>query len=149
MTSVTVSVAATWRLSRVEFNTPHNGRYNVLGFGEVLLEEPAEASPGATILQTTADAKVYGAMPSSRVSRAIDTVNEDTVVVEGTTVSFAAIMEALPLFFEKWRIEDLENPPAAIPEATMAIPKAAHFTPMPIGVEVPEDQILPPKPIGV
>ena len=88
-------------------------------------------------------------MPSSRVSRAIDTVNEDTVVVEGTTVSFAAIMEPLPLFFEKWRIEDLENPPAAMPEATMAIPKAAHFTPMPIGVEVPEDQILPPKPIGV
>ena len=47
MTSVTVSVAATWRLSRVEFNTPHEGPQSVLGYGEVLLEEPAEPSPQA------------------------------------------------------------------------------------------------------
>ena len=150
MTSVTISVAATWRLSRVEFDTPHNAAHNVLGYGEVLLEEPEEELSGSQILrsQATAETKVYGTMPGAKVTRDIAAVMDDTVYIgDGTLVSFSAVMEALPQFFEKWRVEDLEAPP--VPEATMAIPPPAHFSPMPIGTPIPEDELTPPKGIGV
>ena len=153
MTSVTVSVAASWRLARVEFYTPYNGAHSVQGYGEVLLEEPAAPSPGAATLlapQATGEGKVYGAMPAAKVQRQLETVMDDTVEVEGTTVAFSTVIEAMKLFFDKWRIEDIENPPLTPPEpTTMSIPQAADLTPMPIGLPIPEDELLPPKGIGV
>ena len=94
-------------------------------------------------------ATVYGAMPSARVSRDIAAVGSETIEIEGNTVSFQSVMEAVALFFDKWRVEDVENPPAASPAATMAIPPRAEFVPMPIGVLTPEEQLAPPKGIGV
>ena len=128
MTTVTVSVSASWRLSRVEFHTPYVGQQLIQGYGEVLLEEPVEASPGSQILKTPkageGETKVYGAMHTGRVLRVLPDVMDETVDLDGTTVSLSTVMDAMKLFFEKWRAEDVENPPET-PPATLSIPMAA------------------------
>ena len=134
MTTVTVSVAATWRLSRVEFNTPYNAPHVVLGYGEMLLEEP--------------DGKAYGTMPSERVQRSIAEVVEETVEINGTTVSFDTILQALPKFFEKWRVEDLEKPPPPA-EVPTDIPTPATMTPVVRAQLTPPEEEGTPKPIGL
>jgi len=124
--TVTVSVDATWRLSRVEFNTQHNTPWDVRGMGEVLLQEATEPAPILGRGTRDGEKVTYGVMPSLPVSRLISDVMEETVDVGSTVVSFKTIMDALPLFFEKWRTEDADTP-----MPTMIAPQAAELTPMP------------------
>ena len=112
--TVTVSVDATWRLSRVEFNTMHNMPWDVHGRGEVLLQEASEPAPILGKGTRDGEKVTYGTMPSLPVSRLISDVIAETVEVGGNTISFDTIMQALPLFFEKWRTEDAENPPVGL-----------------------------------
>jgi hypothetical protein len=125
--TITVSVDATWRLSRVEFNTRHDVPWDVRGIGEVLLQEATEPAPILGKGTRDGEKVTYGVMPSAPVSRLIDDVMEDTVDFNGETVSFKAIMDVLPLFFQKWRTEDESKPPPT----PMVVPQAAPETPMP------------------
>jgi hypothetical protein len=120
----TVTVDATWRLNRVEFNTLHGTQWDVRGNGEVLLQESDAGAPailGAGVGKE-GEKKTYGAMPSGSVVRLTDAVAVETVDVDGVAISFATVMAALPLFFERWRTEDAERPP---PSAFIAAPQAA------------------------
>jgi hypothetical protein len=139
--TVTVSVDATWRLSRVEFNTQHNMPWDVRGMGEVLLQEATESAPILGKGTRDGEKVTYGAMPSTPVSRLIDDVMEETVDVGGTAVSFKTIMDALPLFFEKWRTEDADTP-----MPTMSAPQAAKETEMPPLRTPPKTDTPPPPP---
>jgi len=115
---VTVTVDATWRMSRVEFSQPHSSTGSVTGYGEVLLQEPAEPSPGAAILRNgtpspfMVEQKTYGTMPGGVVTRSISSVMEETVEIsEGTLVlSFAQVFEAMEAFLVRWRAEDQDKP---------------------------------------
>ncbi len=132
--TVTVSVDATWRLSRVSFNTAHDTPWDVEGSGEVLLQE-AEGSTAPILGGRAAregEKKTYGTMPSLPVSRLINDVMEETVEIDGATVSFKTIMDALPKFFERWRAEDTEAFEKWVAEGTPGLltPKAAPETPM-------------------
>jgi len=132
MTSVTVSVAASWRLGRVEINTPLGVPQSVVGYGEVLLQEPEKPSEDANIFRVSGmpfaggePGKIYGTMPGAPVFRTIEDVLKDTIDVNGTPVSFEAILEVMRGFMEKWRIEDAEKPMTPPPT-----PQAAELTPM-------------------
>lgn len=142
MTTITVSVDAAWRLSRVEFLTPHNMPGYVSGYTEVMLTEPATPSEGAEVLRSGlpfADPKTYGAMPGARVGRPIDGVMDETVEVEGLTLSLTNVMDAMKEFVRRWRAEDLAKPP---PENSVA-PEAATLTPVP---NPPDRPFTPPPP---
>jgi len=121
--TVTVSVDATWRLSRVTFNTQHNTPWDVHGYGEVLLQEASNPAPILGKGTRDGEKVTYGAMPSLPVSRLIGEVIDDTIDLDGATISFKTIMDALPLFFEKWRVEDEQKP-----LDTFAAPQAAPET---------------------
>jgi hypothetical protein len=114
--TVTLTVDATWRLSRVEFNTPYNSSGLVQGFSEVLLQEPETPSPGAEMLRTTTPlgetepVKTYGTMPGKLVRRDIEAIKDEEVEVGGDVITFESLMYALSLFFERWRVEDAEKP---------------------------------------
>ena len=142
--TVPVTVNATWRLSRVEFNTRHNTPWDVRGMGEVLLQE-AEGGPGAAILGHGFESdgkKTYGAMPSASVTRLLDdeTMN-DTIEVDGKVIHFASVVACLNAFMEKWRVEDEQKPPVAPPQ-----PQAAPETEMPPPRTVPDaEHPVPPK----
>src|SRR4029077_13866214 len=99
--SITVTVDATWRLARVEFNTPYNIPGTVFGQGEVLLQEPATPSPGAAMLHVRnpmplgdieEPVKTYGTMRGAMITRNVNDVLEETVTVDGVEVSFATVM---------------------------------------------------------
>lgn len=138
--TITTSVDATWRVGRVEIDTPHDHDKGgtVRGVGEVLISEPS----GASLFGT---GKPYGAIMGDAVSRNNDDVIDDEVeVAGGTSISWRTIMEAMPLFIEKWRREDIENPPVKI----LTKPEAAPPTTVPDygdwAVTGP-DQLPPPK----
>jgi hypothetical protein len=128
MTTITVSVDATWRLARVEIAMPRGVPGSVVGYTEVMLTEPATPSEGANILRSglpLADPKAYGVMPGATVARPLDAVLDETVEVEGLTLSFTNVMDALKEFTRRWRVEDVAKPPPQ----TLA-PVAAELTPM-------------------
>ena len=146
---VTVSVEASWRLSRVEFNLPHSLTQNVMGYGEVLLQEADGAGPEAAILRSRsipfgeADPKTYGSMPSTMVTRALTPeVLAETIDIEGTQVSLEDLMGALNDFFEKWRVEDASKPPIE----PLPTPEAEAVTPIPATPLIPDPVPLPPMP---
>ena len=57
----------------------------------------------------------------------IDSVLDDSITVGGQTITFGDVLEELKLFFEKWRIEDQENPPTPM----IFSPPAEQPTPLP------------------
>lgn len=137
--TITTSVDATWRVGRVEIDTPHDHEKGgtIRGNGEVLISEPG----GVSLFGT---GKAYGAIPGDSVTRNNDDVIDDAVeVAGGTSISWRTIMEAMPLFIEKWRREDIENPPAKFIK-----PKGSDPTNTPDYGDLPiigKDQLPPPK----
>jgi len=129
---VTVSVAASWRLGRVEINTPYGVPWSISGYGEILLQEPETPSEGASIFRGMPFAggepsKTYGSMPGAPVMRALDAVMNDSVEIDGETTTFAEVIEVMKAFFEKWRVEDAAKPPV-----TPLMPgPGAELTPIP------------------
>jgi len=130
---VTVTVDATWRMSRVEFSQPYSESGSITGYGEVLLQEPAEPSPGAAILRNgtpspfMAEQKTYGTMPGGVVGRSISSVMEETVEIDGGTLvlSFAQVFAAMEAFLVKWRAEDQSKPtggPLEFPNPSVSSP---------------------------
>jgi hypothetical protein len=97
----------------------------VHGVGEVLIAE----SGGKNLFGT---GKPYGAIPGDRVTRKNEEVMDATVeVAGGTSISWRTILEALPLFVEKWRTEDIQNPPQKIaPVAAEWVPEAVPPNPV-------------------
>ena len=129
---VTVSVAASWRLGRVEINTPLGVTQSIIGYGEILLQEPETPSDGAAIFRAMPFAgaepsKTYGTMPGAPVSRPLADVMKDTIEVNGTAISFEAVLEVMKGFFEKWRAEDAAKPPVT----PLSPGSGAELTPMP------------------
>jgi hypothetical protein len=111
--TITTVVNATWRMGHIEIDTPYDAPGKVRGVGEVLIEEP---SGGNNLLS---NGKQYGAIPGDSVTRDNEVVMDAAVeVAGGTSISWRTILEALPLFIEKWRREDIETPPVVLkPEA--------------------------------
>jgi hypothetical protein len=120
--TVTLSVDATSRIARFEFSSPHLPSGMVYGYSEVLLQEPDSPSKGAEILRpvtpmmgtstpTEGEKITYGIMPGTAINRGIPMVMEETVDVDGNTISFATVLQAMGAFFEKWRVEDATKPP--------------------------------------
>jgi hypothetical protein len=158
--SITVTVDATWRLARVEFNTPYNVPGTVFGQGEVLLQETATPSPGAAMLHVRkptplGDAeeptKTYGTMRGAMITRNVDDVLQDTVTVDGADVSFETVMSTLEMFFQKWRVEDENAPPPTMPDPSIVAPRVrvpgVPVTPMPAPPKAgPQDSTLPEPP---
>jgi hypothetical protein len=137
---VEVTVNASWRMSRVEFNTAHNMPATVRGYGEVLLEEAGKPSEDASILrgpyqpfgEVEPDKKTYGTMPGATITRAIADVLTDTIEVDGKTTTFASVVDSLKRFMEKWRVEDAEKPQSfTVIGKPLPMPPAVPLTPMP------------------
>jgi len=139
--TVTVSVDASWRMSRVEFQTPHGVPGVVQGVGEVLLQEPAKPSDGAEILRApnpfgsvVPASKTYGTLPGALVSRPMsEETMAETIEVDGKTITFGSVVDSIKTFMEKWRAEDAAKPPV-----TLVSPQAAELTPMP---EIPTSSL--------
>jgi hypothetical protein len=117
--TITVSVDATQRVSRFEFQTPHLPTGMVYAYSEVVLQEPAEPSKGSEILksrtpmgvaQQAGEPTVYGVMMGAHIGRGIPDVADESVEVDGTSISFDTVLKAMDAFFEKWRKEDIEKP---------------------------------------
>jgi hypothetical protein len=71
----------------------------------------------------------YGVMPGPSISRGISIVLEETVDVDGVTISFDTILKAMGAFFQKWKTEDEET---HLPEpSAMMAPTAITPPPMP------------------
>jgi hypothetical protein len=119
----TVTVEATWRLNRVEINTPSGLPGVVSGYPELLLEDAGKA---------------FGSMPQPAVSRVFDSVLDDTVMVDGVEVSFETVTVALEQFIRKWQVENETNPPPPIA-------KAAELTPVPPQPKLGDKPFGPPK----
>ncbi|HEX6825735.1 MAG TPA: hypothetical protein VF077_05395 [Nitrospiraceae bacterium] len=117
--TVTVEVNATWRLSRIEISLLQGYTQTIMGAGEVLLQEPANPSPDAAILQNASiveDPKTYGSMPAAPIRRDInDALLAETVNVDVGTIDFRTVMQALGEFLERWRAEDATQPVPAVP----------------------------------
>jgi hypothetical protein len=121
-------------MSRFEFNTPiQTSAGMVYGYSEVLLQEPAVPTKGAEFMHVRStlpmpkqqdEGKVtYGSMPGAMMSRNIDLVKDETVEVNGVTVSFTQLIEVCNAFFEKWRVEDENTPqPTMIPPPVLPPP---------------------------
>jgi hypothetical protein len=128
MTTVpNVSVDATWRMARFEFNTPAQVDAGmVYGYSEVLLQEPAMPTKGAEFMnvrsplrlpqqQDETGKKTYGSMPGAMINRNIAIVADETVEVGSKVLSFTELMQACNAFFEKWRVEDETQPKSMTP----------------------------------
>ena len=125
--SVAVTVEATWRMSRIEFNSQHKAPATVVGYSELLLEPKG------------GDAEVFdketgGIMPGAPISRPLDdTTLNDTIEVDGKTIHFASVVACLNAFMEKWRIEDANLPspkfmrPAPAPEPETEVGYVPHL----------------------
>ena len=149
--SAIVTVEATWRISRAEFNAPHSQTGMVYGYGEVLLQEPDTPSSGASIFKPSSSTSLpppplskdgekvtYGVMMGSQIARAIADVLEDKIELRaGVFITFADVLEATSKFLEQWRQEDLNKPP---PEP-LALPQAAALTAV---VPPPDISDVPP-----
>jgi hypothetical protein len=133
--AVTITVDATWRLSRVEFNLPHSMTQTVMGYGEVLLQKAKSAGPEADILKSrSTNPDTYGSMPGAPVNRSLTPeVLAETIDIEGKPVSLEALVVALGQFFEKWRVEDID-----MPTPLQTVPQAAKLTPVPPPPLIPE-----------
>ena len=124
--AVTVVVDATWRMSHIEFSTPLGYPGTVMGHSEIVLQEP-DAPPTdmePVTLRARVAGETYGTMIGATVTRNIDAVAEETVEVDGQTISFTTLVVALGAFMRKWRSEDAGNPP-------LVTPQAEALTPMP------------------
>jgi hypothetical protein len=128
---VEVTVDATWRLSRAEFLSPHVPTGTVNGYGEVLVVNPL--SKGASVLGAAGKSAT---VPVSMITRVLGEVAEDFVEYDGRPIKFANVVEALSMFFEKWRIEDESKPPQRVADVEMQPPM-----PKPPG----ENELPPPK----
>jgi hypothetical protein len=137
-----VTVDATWRMSRVEFNTPYDPGGTVVGFGEVLLQEPSTPVPG--VFRRARDGsgsvgKTYGAMPGATVTRALADVADEEIEIDGVKVTFSGAMQAMEKFLQKWLVEDESKP-----EESGRVP-GAELTPVPVhGAPPPMFDDLPP-----
>lgn len=131
MTTVTVTVDATWRIARFECVGPTTGG-NIYGYSEVLLEQPNPPADGT--LQTV------GTMVGQTILRAVNDVKDQSVTVDGTTLTFTTVLEAMAAFFEKWKVED-DNKPEAGP--IVKVP-GVPLTPLPqLGDKPPMYDELP------
>lgn len=127
--SVTITVEATWRVSRIEIRTPYDAGPeigSVFGDSEALLED----QDGNTTL---------GVMQGPNINRSIVAVGSDTVKLAGNDVTFTEVLATLNLFFEKWRLEDAAKPPD-IPE----LPTATKSTEVFFMPSQPQYEDLPP-----
>ena len=105
--AITVSVDAAWRVGRVEIDTPYHEPGTVRGRGEVLVSESNKETS-----DTFGTGKPYGAIMGENITRNIEDVMDAEVEISGgTKISWRTVMEAMPLFFEAWRREDIESPP--------------------------------------
>jgi hypothetical protein len=116
--TVTVSVDASWRMSRFEFTMPYSSTGMVYGYSEVLLQatdEPAKELSSVRLPPPKEGEKAtYGALPGGQIVRVIEDVASDTVEVNGTSYTFEDVMTACNAFFEKWRVEDETKPPPTL-----------------------------------
>ena len=155
---VTVEVEATLRMTRVEISAPYAPAGIVTGMSEVLLREPATPSKDAAIMKqrglspspTMEDQKTYGTMMGSIISRPITDVLEELVEVDFKVITFKNVLDAMELFFVRWREEDqtalVPTPMTAPPPPPVtALPQGAELTPMPTEPQPPEHEIPPPR----
>jgi len=147
-----VTVDATWRMSRVEFNTPYEPAGTVVGFGEVLLQDPTTPITGLRRRRAGSTASVYTAMPGGTVTRIIDEVKDDVIDVDGVEITFTQAMSAMERFLQKWMIEDESQPePGAVPpqDAVSSVPVLGEHPPMGDELPKPLDPFAPlgPEPV--
>lgn len=111
----TVSVDATRRLVRFELNLTMPPGGKVSAYDEILVQEPDSPSKGAEEIFTPATQEegqvTYGTMYGAAIERDVSVVSPETVTVDGVTISFQTLVNASKAFFDKWRQEDIENPP--------------------------------------
>jgi hypothetical protein len=101
MTEVTLtSTAHVWRVS---FEMPYGSPGTVQGYGETVLINPADA-PGKV---AGLIAEYRGLPAGAAINRVFDRVKAETVKTMYGEISFDAIAEALPKFFERWAAEDI------------------------------------------
>lgn len=96
--SRTETVTATMRkerTSRATIQTPRNGAYNAW----IYREEQLLAADGSVLSAREIDKPVH------RLASAI--AGENVTLADGTVITAAQIMEALPLFFDRWAEEDI------------------------------------------
>jgi hypothetical protein len=132
---VEVTVDASWRMARVEFNTPYDPNGTVIGFGEVLLSDPTTPVSGMR-----GNGKAYGAMPGATVTRTLSEVVDESVEIDGASVTFGMVMGAMEDFMRKWLVEDESKPePGPVPpaEALTEVPQLGEQPPM-------KDELPPP-----
>jgi hypothetical protein len=138
-----VTVDATWRLSRAEFLSPSLPTGAINGYGEVLMVTPY--SKGATLFGAAGKSAV---VPATMITRVLGEVAEDFIEYEGRPIKFANLVEALSMFFDKWRVEDAEKPPEQAPvsemQPTMPRPPGENELPPP---RDPANPAPPPQPI--
>lgn len=138
-----VTVDATWRMSRVEFNTPYEPTGTIVGFGEVLLQAPSSPSPeAASILRPRhqgASGKTYGTMQGATVTRVLADVLDQEIDIEGVgKVSFSQAMAAMEKFLQTWLVEDEQKPEVGrVPQTEELTPVAVLGPPPPMGDELP------------
>lgn len=143
-----VTVDATWRMSRVEFNTPYEPAGTIVGFGEVLLQEPTEPIPGFRRRRAGSSSTAYTAMPGGTVTRIIEDVKADVIEIDGVEITFAQAMGAMERFLQKWMIEDEQQPePGAVPPAQDVSSVAVLGEHPPMGDELPKP-LDPFAPLG-
>jgi hypothetical protein len=138
--TITTTVDATWRVGRVEIDTPNGAPGTVRGVGEVVIAQPAGGERGSGLI-------TFGSIVGESVSRKIDDVLSDTVEMSGgTSVSWLTVMEAIPLFIEKWRTEDIQNPPERMIPQKPAAPSSnvPDYSGLPI---IGKGELPPPKPV--
>ena len=129
--AITVTVDATHRVARFEFLSPHDPNGMAYASGEVLLQEPIDPGDGADVLRVRSpmtpapkegERVTYGVMPGSQVRRIISEVAEETVDVDGATISLNTVLAACGAFFEKWRTEDANAPQTPSPALVQPTP---------------------------
>jgi hypothetical protein len=128
---VDITVDATWRLSRSEFLSPSLPTGTITGYGEVLMVTPY--SKGATMFGAAGRSAT---VPTTMITRVLGDVKEDFVEFEGRPIKFSNLVEALSMFFDKWRLEDASKPPEQVAFVEMQPP----LPPPP-----KEDALPPPK----
>jgi hypothetical protein len=148
---VDITVDATWRLSRSEFLSPSLPTGTITGYGEVLMVTPY--GNGATVFGAAGRSAT---VPTTMITRVLSDVKEDFVEFEGRPIKFANLVEALSMFFEKWRLEDAGKPvaqeaPFVEMQPPLPPPPREEELPPPKNpaVPVPEPEPTPPTPMPV
>jgi hypothetical protein len=119
--TVQVTVDAIWRVNRIEIeqSNPYTIPIMIRGSTEVVLQEPTDGEVPSILKSATypkapipvpdpqiMTPKTYGALPGMAIYRKFTDVKDQTVDVDGQTVSMETVMKAFLAFFEAWRIED-------------------------------------------